>query len=40
MSPHIELSVSGSNLLHARHVEYPGGSAIPRRVLAGIKWRP
>ncbi len=40
VSPHIELSVSGSNLLHARHLEYPGGTEIPRRVLAGIKWRP
>jgi iron complex outermembrane receptor protein len=40
VSPHLELSASGTNLLHARHVEYPGGSAIPRRVLAGIKWRP
>jgi iron complex outermembrane receptor protein len=40
VSPHLTLSVSGENLLHAHHVEYPGGDAIPRRVLAGLQWRP
>jgi len=33
------LSVSGRNLLHARHVEYPGGVAIPRTVFADLQWR-
>jgi iron complex outermembrane receptor protein len=40
LSPHIELSLTGTNLLHKRHIEYAGGAAIPRRILAGIKWRP
>ena len=40
VSSHLELSVSGSNLLHKQHIEYAGGAKIPRRVLAGIKWRP
>jgi iron complex outermembrane receptor protein len=36
----LALTVSGANLLHRRHVEYPGGDAIPRKVLAGVEWRP
>ncbi|HET8611614.1 MAG TPA: TonB-dependent receptor [Sphingomonas sp.] len=39
ISPGIELSVSGFNLLHARHLEYPASDMIPREVLAGVKWR-
>jgi iron complex outermembrane receptor protein len=39
VSDHLTLSVSGSNLLHDRHVEYPGGDAISRRVLLGLEWR-
>jgi iron complex outermembrane receptor protein len=35
----IALSVSASNLLHDRHLEYPGGDLIPRRVLAGVELR-
>lgn len=38
-SEHLTLSISGQNLLHAHHVEYPGGDAIPRTILAGIQWR-
>ena len=40
VSDHLTLSVSGQNLLHAHHVEYPGGDAISRSVLAGLQWRP
>ena len=40
VSNHLTLSVSGTNLLHERHVEYPGGDAISRKVLAGVQWRP
>jgi iron complex outermembrane receptor protein len=35
----LELSLSGRNLLHARHIEYAPGNAIPRKVLAGAQWR-
>jgi iron complex outermembrane receptor protein len=31
--------LSGSNLLHARHVEYSGGDQIARKVLVGLQWR-
>jgi iron complex outermembrane receptor protein len=40
LSDHLQLAVSGSNLLHADHVEYYQGDAIPRKVLVGIEWRP
>ncbi len=40
VSDHLTLTVSGANLLHDHHVEYMGGDAIPRRVLAGLEWRP
>jgi len=33
------ISVSGRNLLHARHVEYPGGVPIQRTVTADLQWR-
>jgi iron complex outermembrane receptor protein len=38
----VELSLTGLNLLHARHLEYPApyGEYIVRSVLAGIEWRP
>jgi iron complex outermembrane receptor protein len=39
MSDHLTLSLSGSNLLHDHHVEYPGGDAISRKVLVGLQWR-
>jgi iron complex outermembrane receptor protein len=39
VSRHLELVLSGANLLHGRHVEYPGGDAIPRKVLVGLQWR-
>ncbi len=35
----VEISLSGRNLLHARHVEYPGAAAIPRSVTADLQWR-
>jgi iron complex outermembrane receptor protein len=40
VSKNLTLSVSGMNLLHAHHVEYPGGDAISRKVLAGLQWHP
>jgi iron complex outermembrane receptor protein len=40
VADHLTLSLSGFNLLHARHVEYSGGDAIPRKVLVGLEWRP
>jgi iron complex outermembrane receptor protein len=40
LSDRLQLSLSGENLLHARHVEYPGGDAIPRKVLVGLQFRP
>lgn len=36
---HLSLSLSGTNLLHAHHVEYAGGDAISRTILAGVQWR-
>ncbi|WP_293366074.1 TonB-dependent receptor [Phenylobacterium sp.] len=35
----LQISVSGRNLLHARHLEYPGGDAIQRAVSADLQWR-
>jgi hypothetical protein len=40
VSSHFQLSLSGANLLHAQHVEYPGGDEIERKVLVGVEWRP
>ncbi len=40
VSDRLTLSLSGANLLHARHVEYPGADAISRKVLIGLEWRP
>jgi iron complex outermembrane receptor protein len=40
VSDHVQLALSGSNLLHTHHVEYPGGDEIPRRVLVGLQLRP
>lgn len=40
VSDHLTLSLSGANLLHRRHVEYPGADALPRKVLVGVEWRP
>jgi iron complex outermembrane receptor protein len=37
ISPAVTLSVTGSNLLHDRHQEYPGGDLIQRRVMAGLE---
>jgi iron complex outermembrane receptor protein len=40
VSDRLTLTLSGANLLHARHVEYAGGDAIPRKVLVGLQWHP
>jgi iron complex outermembrane receptor protein len=40
VSDRIELVLSGANLLHAHHVEYPGGDGISRKVLVGLQWQP
>ena len=40
VSDHLQLAVSGSNLLHVHHLEYDQGDAIPRKVLVGLEWRP
>ena len=39
LNDRLELSLSGRNLLHARHVEYLGGAAISRSVIAELQWR-
>jgi iron complex outermembrane receptor protein len=31
------LQLTGTNLLHARHLEYAGGDYIPRRIMAGLE---
>ena len=38
-TPHVQLALSGFNLLHARHQEYPGpgANAIPRSVFAELR---
>ncbi len=38
-TPAIALSLSGTNLLHDRHQEYPGGDFIPRRIMGGVELR-
>jgi iron complex outermembrane receptor protein len=40
VSDHLTLALSGANLLHSCHVEYPGGDGIERKVLVGLEWRP
>ena len=40
VSNHLAFTLTGANLLHAHHVEYPGGDAIPRKVMAGLQWHP
>jgi iron complex outermembrane receptor protein len=40
ISDRLALTLSGSNLLHRRHVEYPDSDAISRKVLVGLQWRP
>jgi iron complex outermembrane receptor protein len=41
LSRSIDLALSGQNLLHARHLEYPApyGEEIPRSVFAEARWR-
>jgi iron complex outermembrane receptor protein len=36
-TPHVALSVEGTNLLEKSHQEYPGGDFIPRRIMAGAE---
>jgi iron complex outermembrane receptor protein len=38
-TPNVALSVSGTNLLHDGHREYPGGDLIARRVMGGVELR-
>ena len=38
-TPAMTVSLSGTNLLHDRHQEYPGGDFIPRRVMGGVELR-
>jgi iron complex outermembrane receptor protein len=40
VSDGLQLTLSGANLLHAHHVEYPDSDAVERKVLAGLQWRP
>ena len=35
----LALVLSGANLLHKRHLEYPGGDEISRKILVGLQWR-
>jgi iron complex outermembrane receptor protein len=39
VTPAVALSLSGTNLLHDRHLEYPGPGAdyIPRRIMGGVE---
>lgn len=37
VTPNVALSLSGTNLLHDRHQEYPGGAFIARRVMGGVE---
>ncbi len=39
VSDQVALTLTGANLLHKRHVEHPGGDAIPRTLMAGVEWR-
>jgi iron complex outermembrane receptor protein len=39
VAPAVSLSFSGTNLLHDRHQEYPGGDFIPRRFMGGVELR-
>lgn len=39
LSRRLQLSLSGLNLLHARHIEAPGADYVPRSVLAELLWR-
>ncbi|HEV2596701.1 MAG TPA: TonB-dependent receptor [Sphingomicrobium sp.] len=39
VSDRLALSLTAANVLHARHVEYPGSDAISRKVLVGLQWR-
>lgn len=38
-TPAIAVSLSGTNLLHDQHQEYPGGDFIPRRIMGGVELR-
>ena len=39
LSDRLQLAVSGRNLLHGSHREYPGGDRIPRGVFVDLQWR-
>jgi len=38
----LELALSGANLLHSRHREFPApyGEEIPRSIMLQLQWRP
>ena len=40
LSDRLSVAVTGSNLLHDRHLEYAGANAIPRSVFAELRWQP
>jgi iron complex outermembrane receptor protein len=39
ISETVTLSLSGFNLLHDHHMEFPGADAVPRSMMAGLQWR-
>jgi len=39
VSRRVQLSLSGFNLLHARHLEFPGADAVPRSAFAEVRLR-
>jgi iron complex outermembrane receptor protein len=39
LSRHLQLALSGFNLLHSEHVEFVGGTEAPRTGAAEIRWR-
>ena len=41
VTDHVQLSLSGFNLIHAHHQESPGpaAGAVPRSVAAALQWR-
>jgi iron complex outermembrane receptor protein len=39
LTERVQVSISGRNLLHDRHVEYPQGAAIPRSAFVDLQWR-
>jgi len=42
VTPRLQISVAGSNLLHDHHLEFPapGATAVPRSAFIELRWRP